>query len=62
MGPLGCQRFGLCRAFQLVAALEEGSRLVAHADNPAEARERAAQALDRLLLAFAADARKPAQR
>ena len=37
----------------LVAALEEASLLVAHSDEPAEARERAAKVLDRMLLSFA---------
>jgi AcrR family transcriptional regulator len=49
-------------AHMLVAALEEGSRLVAHADDPAEAREHATKVLDRLLLAFAAEPRKPVRR
>jgi AcrR family transcriptional regulator len=42
----------------LVAALEEASRLVAHAANPARARRRAAKVLDRLLLSFAVAPRK----
>ncbi|BCO35911.1 TetR/AcrR family transcriptional regulator [Mycobacterium heckeshornense] len=42
----------------VVAALEEGALLVAHASDPARARQRAAQVLDRLLLSFAAAPRK----
>ena len=46
----------------LVAALEEASRLVVHSAEPDEARERAAKVLDRLLLAFAPEQRKPVRR
>lgn len=46
----------------IVAALEEASRLVAHAPNPARARRRAAKVLDRLLLSFAVDERKALRR
>jgi AcrR family transcriptional regulator len=46
----------------LVAALEEASRLVVHSAKPDEARERAAKVLDRLLLAFAPEQRKPVRR
>lgn len=46
----------------IVAALEEASRLVAHAANPARARRRAAKVLDRLLLSFAVDERKALRR
>ncbi|QLL08821.1 TetR/AcrR family transcriptional regulator [Mycobacterium vicinigordonae] len=46
----------------LVAALEEASLLVAHADDPARARRRAATILDRLLLSFAVDDRKVLRR
>lgn len=46
----------------LVAALEEASRLVAHAANPARARRRAAKVLDRLLLSFAVAPRKVLRR
>lgn len=42
----------------LIAALEEAALLVAHASEPAKARERAAKVLDRLLLSFAASRRK----
>lgn len=38
----------------LVSALEEAALLVAHADNPNQARERATRVLDRLLQAFSA--------
>jgi hypothetical protein len=37
----------------VVAAVEEGALLVAHAKSPARARQRAAKVLDRLLLSFA---------
>ncbi|GFG89313.1 TetR/AcrR family transcriptional regulator [Mycobacterium bourgelatii] len=46
----------------IVAALEEASRLVAHAANPTRARRRAAKILDRLLLSFAVDERKSLRR
>jgi AcrR family transcriptional regulator len=46
----------------LVAALEEASLLVAHAADPAAARERAAKVLDRLLLSFATGRRKVLRR
>ncbi|OBJ59897.1 TetR/AcrR family transcriptional regulator [Mycobacterium asiaticum] len=46
----------------IVAALEEASRLVAHAANPAQARRRAAKILDRLLLSFAVEPRKVLRR
>jgi AcrR family transcriptional regulator len=46
----------------LVAALEEASLLVAHAPDPAKARERAARVLDRLLLSFSVEPRKIVQR
>jgi hypothetical protein len=39
----------------VVAALEEGALLVAHAPNPSRARKRAAKILDRLLLSFAVE-------
>jgi len=42
----------------LVAAVEEAALLVAHADRPAKARERAAKVLERLLLSFAVEPRK----
>ena len=42
----------------VVAALEEGALLVAHAKNPARARQRAAKVLDRLLLSFAVEPRR----
>jgi hypothetical protein len=37
----------------LVSALEEAALLVAHADNPHQARKRATRVLDRLLQSFA---------
>ncbi|BBZ17807.1 TetR/AcrR family transcriptional regulator [Mycolicibacterium gadium] len=46
----------------LVAAVEEAALLVAHADKPAKARERATQVLDRLLLSFAVEPRKVLRR
>lgn len=46
----------------LVAAVEEAALLVAHAHNPAKARERAATVLDRLLLSFAVEPRKVLRR
>ncbi|WP_370330234.1 TetR/AcrR family transcriptional regulator [Mycolicibacterium hippocampi] len=46
----------------LVAALEEAALLVAHASDPAEARQRAAGILDRLLLSFAPTTRKALRR
>ena len=46
----------------LVAALEEGALLVAHAKSPARARTRAARILDRLLLSFAIEPRKVLRR
>jgi AcrR family transcriptional regulator len=46
----------------LVAAVEEAALLVAHADKPAKARERAARVLDRLLLSFAVEPRKVLRR
>ena len=46
----------------LVAALEEAALLVAHADDPVAARQRAAGVLDRLLLSFSAEPRKPLRR
>lgn len=46
----------------IVAALEEASRLVAHAANPTRACRRAAKILDRLLLSFAVDERKSLRR
>lgn len=46
----------------LVAAVEEAALLVAHADRPAKARERAAKVLDRLLLSFALEPRKVLRR
>ncbi|OBA78922.1 TetR family transcriptional regulator [Mycobacterium sp. 1164966.3] len=42
----------------VVAALEEGALLVAHARQPSRARQRAAKVLDRLLVSFAAESRK----
>jgi len=46
----------------LVAAVEEGALLIAHAPDPAQARRRAARILDRLLLSFAPDKRKALRR
>jgi AcrR family transcriptional regulator len=46
----------------LVAALEEGALLVAHAKSPARARTRAARILDRLMLSFAIEPRKVLKR
>jgi hypothetical protein len=46
----------------VVAALEEGALLVAHAPNPARARQRAAKVLDRLLLSFAVEPRRVIRR
>jgi AcrR family transcriptional regulator len=46
----------------VVAALEEGALLVAHAAQPARARKRAARVLDRLLLSFAVEPRKVLRR
>jgi AcrR family transcriptional regulator len=46
----------------LVAALEEGALLVAHAKSASRARARAAQILDRLLLSFATEPRKVLRR
>ena len=46
----------------LVAAVEEAALLVAHADKPTKARERAARVLDRLLLSFAVEPRKVLRR
>jgi AcrR family transcriptional regulator len=46
----------------VVAAVEEGALLVAHARNPAKARQRAAKVLDRLLLSFAVQSRKALRR
>jgi AcrR family transcriptional regulator len=46
----------------VVAALEEGALLVAHAKRPAQARQRAAKVLDRLLLSFAVEPRKVLRR
>jgi AcrR family transcriptional regulator len=46
----------------LVAAVEEAALLIAHADKPAKARERAARVLDRLLLSFAVEPRKVLRR
>jgi AcrR family transcriptional regulator len=46
----------------LVAALEEGALLVAHAKSAARARARASQILDRLLLSFATEPRKVLRR
>lgn len=46
----------------LVAAVEEAALLVAHADKPSKARERAARVLDRLLLSFAVEPRKVLRR
>ncbi|MDX1886626.1 TetR/AcrR family transcriptional regulator [Mycolicibacterium sp. 120270] len=46
----------------VVAALEEGALLVAHAARPARARGRAAKVLDRLLLSFAVEPRKVLRR
>ncbi len=42
----------------VVAALEEGALLVAHAAQPSRARKRAAKVLDRLLLSFAVESPK----
>lgn len=46
----------------MVAALEEASLLVAHAENPAKARERAARVLDRILRSFSVTPRKVLRR
>lgn len=46
----------------LVASLEEGAILVAHAKSPGRARARAAKILDRLLLSFATEPRKVLRR
>ena len=46
----------------LAAAVEEAALLVAHADRPAKARDRAAKVLDRLLLSFAVEPRKVLRR
>lgn len=46
----------------LVAALDEAALLVAHSDDPAMARERAAGILDRMLLSFAGTDRKALRR
>lgn len=46
----------------VVAAVEEGALLVAHAKQPAQARRRAATVLDRLLLSFAVEPRKVLRR
>lgn len=46
----------------VIAALEEGALLVAHARQPARARQRAAKVLDRLLLSFAGEPRKVVRR
>jgi AcrR family transcriptional regulator len=46
----------------VVAAVEEGALLVAHAARPNRARQRAAKVLDRLLLSFAVEPRKVLRR
>lgn len=46
----------------VVAAVEEGALLVAHASQPARARKRAAKVLDRLLLSFAVEPPKVLRR
>jgi len=46
----------------VVAAVEEGALLVAHATRPSRARRRAATVLDRLLLSFAVEPRKVLRR
>ena len=46
----------------VVAALEEGALLVAHAAQPSRARKRAAKVLDRLLLSFAVESPKVLRR
>jgi AcrR family transcriptional regulator len=46
----------------LVAAVEEAALLVAHADRPGKARDRAAKVLERLLLSFAVEPRKVLRR
>ncbi|MBV8805499.1 MAG: TetR/AcrR family transcriptional regulator [Sinobacteraceae bacterium] len=46
----------------VVAALEEGALLVAHAPHPSRARQRAAKVLHRLLLSFAVQPRKVLRR
>ncbi|OBI84974.1 TetR/AcrR family transcriptional regulator [Mycobacterium asiaticum] len=46
----------------IVAAVEEASKLVAHAANPTQARRRAAKILDRLLLSFAVEPPKVLRR
>jgi AcrR family transcriptional regulator len=46
----------------VVAALEEGALLVAHAAQPTRARKRAARVLDRLLLSFAVEPPKALRR
>ena len=42
----------------VIAALEEAALLVAHATDPAKARERAARVLDRMLFSFSVEPRK----
>jgi len=42
----------------VIAALEEAALLVAHAPDPAKARERAARVLDRMLFSFSVEPRK----
>lgn len=46
----------------LLVAAVEAALLVAHADKPTKARERAARVLDRLLLSFAVEPRKVLRR
>jgi AcrR family transcriptional regulator len=46
----------------VIAALEEGALLVAHAAQPSRARRRAAKVLDRLMLSFAVEPRKVLRR
>lgn len=46
----------------VVAALEEGALLVAHARQPSRARQRAAKVLERFLLSFAVEPRKVARK
>lgn len=46
----------------VIAALEEAALLVAHAPDPAKARERAARVLDRMLFSFSVEPRKIVRR
>ena len=46
----------------VIAALQEAALLVAHATDPAKARERAARVLDRMLFSFSVETRKTVRR